>query len=885
MRYFVLLIVLAMSLPITAQTVYTGKLDNGLTYYLAKTDSKTINFQLIQNIGAVVEQKSESGYAHFMEHMSFHASKNFPNGTRNYTKRNNIISGASTYKDKIIYSLKHIDPDIVSVDSCIYMLHDWGSFLKIKPEDIESEKKIVEQEWRSGQQNNEMTNEIVDLIYNHSPLALSSTLGDMEVVKAATRDSLKQFYNKWFVPNLQAIYIEGNIDIKEYEDRIKACYEDLKDCKQTKKEDIVIEDNDEIYLKTANLRTKYSSLEIASRLDFFDYSDKDDFLKKKIYTQLYNLVMNLRLDNYHLNNRNVFQNYLIEYNGFHKGYSLLAFVFKSYQGKELECLSEIVSNHNHICNEGFSKQEIELFSAGMVTLLDIDRIEKPYLIAEDNFLMDFPLYSIEDIVGMCKKLEDSFDNTDFVEFCRTNFKLKNTLVVSKASPSSNDLIRDGHKDVLNSKKANPKEYQNQVIVFEKSIEENISFDETSLNNGICHLRLNNGLEIYYKQSDADSTVINGFAPGGTSVYAKGNIPFAESFPEIMNSSNIGDYNIVDVDLYRKKNVIKLNFSIDEYFNRVNASCPTKNSEALFSLLFNKVSNSTCNDLVFEKYKEDKAFRNATTKKNKKKEEIIQEVYGVNPREPYFSSMYFDNFDIDQINTEFQKQYNNASNWCYVIESNLPLNEFKKKYLKYFSNIKNKGIKQEYTVYKEFKLKKDIRKIEAYGGANGGGIVYNIFLNRELSAKEVLSLHILQFIVKRRCLEEFRVKRSALYGMFTQVENSFSPENMHTLYINLGLSKSNVIPFVDFVNTNIKSIKNSQVSEEEVEKAKLVFAKRNYHTVKNNLVLESCVSNYLKRTEYEATAPDRLMDEISVEDIIDIAKLLYKKGKKVEYLFN
>lgn len=877
---------MGMFLPISAQTIYKGKLDNGLSYYLAKTESGTVNFHLIQNIGAVVEQKHESGYAHFLEHMSYHASKNFPKGTDDFVKRHNITDGASTYKDKIIYSLKHINPDKVSVDSCVCMLHDWGSFLKLKQEDIESEKKVVEEEWRSGKSQNEMTNEIIDLLYNQSPLAMGSTLGNMEIVKAANHESLKQFYDKWFVPNLQAIYIEGNIDVKEYENKIKACFKDLKNCNQTKREDIVIAENDEIYIKTANYRTKFSSLEIASRLDFYEYSDKYDFLKKKIYTKLYNLIMKLRLDNYHLKNRGVFQKHLVEYKEFHKGYSLIAFNFTSYQGKELACLREIVSNHNNICNEGFSKQEIELFSDDLSTLLDIDIIEKPYLIAENNFLMEFPLYDIEDIKEKCEKIEDGFDNNDFIKFCQNNLKLKNTLVVSMASPSSNDLIQENARDILGSEESKSKAYSNQAIVFDTSIKANITREETSLKGGVCHLKLKNGLEIYYKQSDADSTVINGFAPGGISAYNKGDIPLAESFPGIMNICNVGDYNLVDVDLYKKRNGIKLNFSIDEYFNRVNASCPHKNTESLYSLLSNKIENSSSNDAVLKLYKEDKTFRCSDVRKDKMQEEINNKVFALNPRKVYFSSVYFDDIDNERVNAEFQKQYNNAGNWCYVIESNLPLSEFKEKHLKYFSSIKNKGTKQTYSVYKQFQIKKDVRKITSHGGANDlGGIVYNVFLNRELSAKEVLSMHILQFIVKSRCIAEFRDKRSALYGMYTEVKNSLLPENIHSLYINLGIAETNVIPFVDFVNTNIKSIRKKSVSTEEVEKAMQIFIKRNYNTIKNKLVLESYVLNYLNGKNNKLTAPDKLLSEISSKDIIDIANIVSKKGKRVEYLFN
>ena len=61
--------------------VRIGKLDNGLTYYIRKNDlpEHQANFYIVQKVGSILEQENQRGLAHFLEHMAFNGTKNFPN--------------------------------------------------------------------------------------------------------------------------------------------------------------------------------------------------------------------------------------------------------------------------------------------------------------------------------------------------------------------------------------------------------------------------------------------------------------------------------------------------------------------------------------------------------------------------------------------------------------------------------------------------------------------------------------------------------------------------------------------------------------------------------------------------------------------------------------
>ena len=60
--------------------VITGKLDNGLTYYIRHNDSPKgqADFYIAQKVGSVLEEENQRGLAHFLEHMCFNGTEHFP---------------------------------------------------------------------------------------------------------------------------------------------------------------------------------------------------------------------------------------------------------------------------------------------------------------------------------------------------------------------------------------------------------------------------------------------------------------------------------------------------------------------------------------------------------------------------------------------------------------------------------------------------------------------------------------------------------------------------------------------------------------------------------------------------------------------------------------
>ena len=153
---------MAEQLPVDKQ-VRQGTLPNGLTYYIRHNDlpKGQADFYIAQKVGSILEDDHQRGLAHFLEHMCFNGTQNFPgNGVIQWLETVGVKFGqnlnAYTSIDETVYNISNVPTARESVqDSCLLILHDWADGLLLDPKEIDKERGVIHEEWRSrnaGQQ-------------------------------------------------------------------------------------------------------------------------------------------------------------------------------------------------------------------------------------------------------------------------------------------------------------------------------------------------------------------------------------------------------------------------------------------------------------------------------------------------------------------------------------------------------------------------------------------------------------------------------------------------------------------------------------------------------------------------------------------------------------
>ncbi len=218
-------------------TVRYGKLDNGLTYYIkhnAKPE-KRAEFYIFTNVGAIQENEKQNGLAHFLEHMAFNGLKSLP-GKEMFTYLEGIGAkfgeniNASTGVEQTQYMLNNI-PVVREgvIDTCLLILHDWSCAIENKDEEINNERPVIIEEWRT--RNNadwRMMEKGLKYLFGDSKYATTNVIGTVEELKTFDPQSLRDFYKTWYRPDLQAIIVVGDVDVDSVEKKIKDRFSDIK---------------------------------------------------------------------------------------------------------------------------------------------------------------------------------------------------------------------------------------------------------------------------------------------------------------------------------------------------------------------------------------------------------------------------------------------------------------------------------------------------------------------------------------------------------------------------------------------------------------------------------------------------------------------------------
>ena len=250
-----------------------GKLDNGLTYYIRHNEkpAQRAEFYLATDAGAVLEEPDQDGLAHFLEHMCFNGTKNFPGkGILNWLESIGASFGgnvnASTGIEQTIYMLNNIPlsrPGVV--DTCILIMHDYSHFVLCEPSEIDAERGVIIEEKRS--RNTASWRNFMEekkYLYKGTPYETVSLIGSQEQLETFKPESLVNFYHRWYRPDNQALIVVGDVNVDEVEAKIKSIFADIP-APETPldKKPIVVPDNQEPLVGIiTDPETQNSSIEV-----------------------------------------------------------------------------------------------------------------------------------------------------------------------------------------------------------------------------------------------------------------------------------------------------------------------------------------------------------------------------------------------------------------------------------------------------------------------------------------------------------------------------------------------------------------------------------------------------------------------------------------------
>ena len=207
----------------------TGALDNGLTYYLRDNDSpgSSIQLRLVVNAGSAQQEVADSGVAHFLEHMLFNGTDDFPGNELKDTLESLGIQfgpelNAFTSYDETVYELWAQTDSEATVDTAIQVLAQWASAATIDPAEVAAERGVVRDELRQRTESADghIFVDFIELYTDGTGYEGSSPIGTAEWADTMEEAPLRTFYDRWYRPDNMAIIIVGDVPVDILEEKL-----------------------------------------------------------------------------------------------------------------------------------------------------------------------------------------------------------------------------------------------------------------------------------------------------------------------------------------------------------------------------------------------------------------------------------------------------------------------------------------------------------------------------------------------------------------------------------------------------------------------------------------------------------------------------------------
>ncbi|HAS62477.1 MAG TPA: hypothetical protein DCS35_07760, partial [Vibrio sp.] len=205
-----------------------GELDNGMRYILVENNRPIdrVSLQLIVHAGSLDEAEDQKGIAHLVEHMAFNGTEQFPANTLiEHQEALGMVFGrdvnAMTEYYTTSYFLHLPNNSDKMLDEGFNMLAQQASALVFEQYELEKERPVVEEEWRSGR--NMMArigSANREILLKDSRFGDREPIGDMALVRHVDASRIEAFWQDWYHPNNMTMIVVGATNKAEVEKKL-----------------------------------------------------------------------------------------------------------------------------------------------------------------------------------------------------------------------------------------------------------------------------------------------------------------------------------------------------------------------------------------------------------------------------------------------------------------------------------------------------------------------------------------------------------------------------------------------------------------------------------------------------------------------------------------
>lgn len=825
--------------------IRVGKLPNGFTYYIRKNvePKNRVQLYLANKVGSILENDNQRGLAHFLEHMGFNGTKNFPkNDLVNYLQKAGVRFGADlnayTSFDETVYQLPIPSDDPVVLKNGIQIMRDWAQGLTLDPAEIDKERGVVLEEKRLGKgAQQRMQDKYLPMLFNNSRYSSRLPIGTEDVLKNFTPATIEQFYKDWYRPNMQALIVVGDIDVNAMEGMIKSKFSDLKNPAKPRerinykipllnKNQFVSVTDKEFPVTVAQIMIKHPESKLITKTDY----------RNSIIRSLFNQMLGVRFGDLSKQADPPFLQAGANIGGFLAGLDTYSAFVVAKPGEMERGFKTVLTETERVKRFGFTQTELERAKQSYMTNMESSFKEKDKTSSDNlvneylrNFLEQEASPGIAYEYDLAKKITPGITLQDVNQLSKTYITDVNRDVIIMGPEKDKDSLPTEsivNGWINNVKQENVSAYVDQVsdkpLLSAKLNGGKISSEKKIAELGITELSLSNGIRVFLKPTDFknDEISFSAFSPGGSSLYSDADYQSAAYATSIVRSGGIADFNSVQLPKMLTGKRVFVSPYITERLEGISGSTTPKDLETALQLTYLYFTQPR-KDAETYKGLIDQIKGGLANRGNDPNSVFADSVAAIlgnyHVRRTGPSLQKVDQINLDRAFDIYKDRFSDASDFTFTFVGSFDTEKIKPLLEQYLGSLpstkrnesaKDLGIKIpdgkiDKKIYKGQEPKANVRLVFS------GDYNYNERNNNQLDAlAEVLSI---------KLIERLREDEGGVYGVGARASYSKHPKERYSMTISFGSAPENVEKLINSTLDEINKIRQNGAQAVDLEK--------------------------------------------------------------------
>lgn len=881
--------------------VRVGTLPNGLTYYIRHNGlpKQRANFYIAQRVGSVQEDDAQRGLAHFLEHMCFNGSQNFPNDAiTKYCESIGVKMGtnlnAYTSTDETVYNIDDVPVTENNVDSCLLILHDWADGLTLDPKEIDKERGVIHEEWRlRSSATQRILERDLPKLYPGSKYGERMPIGLLSVIDSFKPKTLRAYYEKWYRPDNQGIIVVGDIDVNKVEAQIKKLFSPIvMPANPAKYEEYPVPDNNQpIYVVDKDKEMSQAMIMVMFKHEPLaeKYRKTALFYGEKYMISLACSALNTRLEELSRKPDCPFVNagsgdddYLIS----KTAKAFLVQVFPK-PGKDVEALQAAMQEVARAQRFGFTDTELmrardEFLSQVEKVYDNRDKQQNGYYVRQyvNNFLAQQPIPDITTEFNLYKMLAAQIKPSDISKvFSSLTANVDTNFVVFALYPEKEGVSIPEpaalQSAVGAAEKADLTAYvdkvNNEPLVAQLPAKGKITKTAPAA-FGYTMMTLSNGARVYYRKTDFNDSEINFSARsfGGLSLVKDADFVNASLLEDVMNSTGIGKFTAVDLEKKLAGKQVELSPSLGDLVDAINGQSTPKDLRTLFEMIYLRFGQPSNDPEGYEN-----CINNIKTQlENAEKipetafsDSISATLYDHNMRQKRITRADLDQANYETIRRIYSERFASAGDFDFYFTGAFDVDTLKAFVEQYIASLPACSKRENFVDLKIYPHKGEISNRFIRSMETPKSYIYMFYTGlQKYSLQNNLISTTLGQILTQRYMKSIREDAGIAYSAGASGGNDYGARQDFTITIACPVKPAKVDSALLLIKQGIDDIAKKGVTDVELDKVKKYLLKtysdnQRHNSYWNSLIAEQTRWGFDENTDYE-----KIVNAISSNDV-------------------